>query len=74
MIAGDTPGRSRYLPDRFRGYTINWLENLRDWNISRQIWWGHRLPVYTCAACQHVMVQVEPPARVRGLRWRGGAG
>jgi valyl-tRNA synthetase len=62
VIQGDAP-RVRYSPDRFRGYTVNWLENLRDWNISRQIWWGHRLPVYTCVACQHVMVQVEAPAR-----------
>jgi len=50
-----------YAPDRFRGYTRQWLENLRDWNISRQIWWGHRIPVYTCAACRHVMVRVEAP-------------
>jgi valyl-tRNA synthetase len=41
-----------YRPERFRGYGIAWLENLRDWNISRQIWWGHRLPVYTCTQCQ----------------------
>ncbi len=61
-VAGDAPAIG-YIPDRFRGYTVNWLENLRDWNISRQIWWGHRIPVYTCTACQHVMVQVDPPAR-----------
>ncbi len=50
-----------YLPDRFRLYTIDWLKNLRDWNISRQIWWGHRIPVYTCRSCKHVTVQAEAP-------------
>ncbi len=50
-----------YLPERFRRYTLQWLENLRDWNISRQIWWGHRIPVYTCTACRQVMVSVDPP-------------
>jgi valyl-tRNA synthetase len=50
-----------YTPDRFRGYTIEWLANLRDWNISRQIWWGHRIPAYTCASCGAVAVQIEPP-------------
>jgi len=52
-----------YVPDRFRQYTLRWLANLRDWNISRQIWWGHRIPVYHCQACRHLMVQVEAAAR-----------
>ncbi len=40
-----------YYPDRFRRYTLDWLANLRDWNISRQIWWGHRIPWYYCRQC-----------------------
>ena len=52
-----------YRPERFRRYTIEWLENLRDWNISRQIWWGHRIPVYYCRQCGQTMVEAEPPAR-----------
>jgi valyl-tRNA synthetase len=51
-----------YHPDRFCRYTLDWLENLRDWNISRQIWWGHRIPVYYCTSCKHTMVQMDPPA------------
>ncbi len=51
-----------YVPDRFRGYSIDWLRNIRDWCISRQIWWGHRIPVWTCKGCGEVIVQVDPPA------------
>jgi valyl-tRNA synthetase len=50
-----------YVPDRFRGYTIEWLKNLRDWNVSRQIWWGHRIPAHFCQQCGHITVQLEPP-------------
>jgi len=60
VIKGEDP-EVKYLPDRFRTYTLQWLENLRDWNISRQIWWGHRIPVYTCTVCRQVMVRVEAP-------------
>lgn len=52
----------KYVPDRFRGYTIEWLRNLRDWNISRQIWWGHRIPAYLCQQCDEIIVQLDAPA------------
>jgi valyl-tRNA synthetase len=51
----------RYVPDRYRVLSIEWLEQIRDWCISRQLWWGHRLPVWTCAGCGKVIVQVDPP-------------
>ena len=54
-------GDIAYVPDRFRQYSIEWLENIRDWCISRQIWWGHRIPVWTCQACGEVIVQAEAP-------------
>ena len=44
-------GRIRILPERWEAVYINWLEGIRDWNISRQLWWGHRVPVYYCDGC-----------------------
>jgi len=52
-----------YQPERFAQYTIEWLENIRDWCISRQLWWGHRIPVYTCAECGHQFAAVEAPVQ-----------
>jgi valyl-tRNA synthetase len=44
-------GTIRILPDRWEGVYIHWMENIRDWNISRQLWWGHRIPVWYCEGC-----------------------
>ncbi|HJP84513.1 MAG TPA: valine--tRNA ligase [Gemmatimonadaceae bacterium] len=44
-------GTIRILPERWEAVYINWLENIRDWNISRQLWWGHRIPVWYCDRC-----------------------
>ena len=46
-------GRVKMFPAKWKKVYLHWLENIRDWCISRQIWWGHRIPVYTCAGCQH---------------------
>jgi valyl-tRNA synthetase len=51
----------KYFPDRFRNYSIEWLQNIRDWTLSRQLWWGHRIPVWTCRDCHEVIVQAAPP-------------
>ncbi|MCZ6634597.1 MAG: valine--tRNA ligase [bacterium] len=51
----------QYVPNRFREYSIDWTENIRDWCISRQIWWGHRIPVWTCQECQELIVQASTP-------------
>jgi valyl-tRNA synthetase len=55
-------GRIRFMPDRWTKVYLEWMENIRDWCISRQIWWGHRIPVYTCEGCQKEWAAVEKPA------------
>ncbi|GAC1479844.1 MAG: valine--tRNA ligase [Gemmatimonadaceae bacterium] len=50
-LEGVRSGRIRILPERWEAVYINWLEGIRDWNISRQLWWGHRIPVWYCDAC-----------------------
>jgi len=47
----------RYVPDRFRDYSLEWLRHIRDWCISRQLWWGHRLPVWYCRRCNEVVCE-----------------
>jgi valyl-tRNA synthetase len=47
-LAAVRDGRVRILPERWEAVYVNWMENIRDWNISRQIWWGHRVPVFYC--------------------------
>ena len=54
-------GDIKVVPERFTRVYLNWLENIRDWCISRQLWWGHRIPVWYCASCQHMTVTVEDP-------------
>ena len=46
-------GRIRFVPDRWDKVYTEWMENIRDWCISRQIWWGHRIPVFYCGPCEH---------------------
>jgi valyl-tRNA synthetase len=54
-------GRVRFVPSRWEKHYILWMENLRDWTISRQIWWGHRIPAWYCDACGEVTVATEDP-------------
>jgi valyl-tRNA synthetase len=54
-------GRVRFHPDRWTAIYFNWLENIRDWCISRQIWWGHRIPVWYCEDCNEVNVDEKAP-------------
>ncbi len=57
-----TEGDIRIVPERFTRVYLNWLENIRDWCISRQLWWGHRIPVWYCGQCGHLTVAMDDPA------------
>jgi len=54
-------GRTRIIPERFTKVYYNWMENIRDWCISRQLWWGHRIPVWYCDSCNEIIVSVDDP-------------
>ncbi len=56
-------GRVRIVPENHRRVYLDWMENIRPWCISRQLWWGHRLPVYYCEICAHLHVAASPPAQ-----------
>ncbi len=52
-------GRLTFVPERFKGVYDNWLENIHDWTVSRQLWWGHRIPIWYCQDCNEVHASVE---------------
>jgi valyl-tRNA synthetase len=60
------PGKEntiQIVPDNRRQEFLNWLDNIRDWTISRQLWWGHRIPAWYCGDCEHVIVAEETPTK-----------
>jgi valyl-tRNA synthetase len=54
-------GQLRIVPERFTKTYLDWLENIRDWNISRQLWWGHRIPAWYCQDCDEIVVARDDP-------------
>jgi len=54
-------GKIRFVPERFTKIYLRWLEEIRDWCISRQLWWGHRIPVWYCEDCGQIICQQETP-------------
>ena len=54
-------GEITIVPENYRQIYLNWINNIYDWCISRQLWWGHRIPAWTCDHCQHVIVAREAP-------------
>ena len=61
-LAAVKEGRTRILPRQWENTYFEWMENIRDWCISRQIWWGHRIPAWFCDHCNGITVSVEVPA------------
>ena len=56
-------GKLHLVPERMNKIYYNWLDNIRDWCISRQLWWGHRIPAWYCQDCGEVMVEMEAPCK-----------
>ncbi len=56
-------GRIRFVPDQWTSVYYQWMENIRDWCISRQLWWGHRIPAWYCEECGQVIVAMEAPEK-----------
>ena len=54
-------GETKFVPERFSKTYTNWMENVRDWCISRQLWWGHRIPAWTCEECGKITVSENDP-------------
>jgi len=56
-------GELEYIPERFAKIYLNWMENIQDWCISRQLWWGHRIPVYYCQDCGEIVAAEDTPEK-----------
>jgi valyl-tRNA synthetase len=56
-------GEITIVPDNYRQIYLNWMNNIHDWCVSRQLWWGHRIPAWTCEGCKEVIVAREAPAK-----------
>ncbi|HEX5228537.1 MAG TPA: class I tRNA ligase family protein, partial [Bryobacteraceae bacterium] len=62
-MAAVNDGRIQFIPDNWNKTFFNWMENIRDWCISRQLWWGHRIPAWHCANCRKISVAREAPQK-----------
>ncbi len=61
-IAAVKKGDIRFVPERFSKIYLNWMENIQDWCVSRQLWWGHRIPAFYCGKCGHIEVSEKDVA------------
>ena len=60
-IEADRSGETKFVPERFDKIFFHWMENIKDWCISRQLWWGHRIPAWYCQECGEIIVAKEEP-------------
>jgi valyl-tRNA synthetase len=67
-IAAVESGEIQIVPDNRRQEYFNWMRNIRDWTLSRQLWWGHQIPAWYCEECKHVTVAVDDPAKCAKCR------
>ncbi len=61
-IAAVKSGKTKFVPDLWTKTYMHWMTNIKDWCISRQLWWGHRIPAWYCDACEHITVAREDPS------------
>jgi len=61
-------GEITIVPDNYRTIYLNWMNNIHDWCVSRQLWWGHRIPAWTCEGCKELIVAREDSNEVSELR------
>ncbi|HKF29532.1 MAG TPA: valine--tRNA ligase [Candidatus Binataceae bacterium] len=62
-MAAVRDGRTTFYPERYKKDFFEWMENIHDWCISRQLWWGHRIPAFRCERCNHLTVAAERPPK-----------
>jgi valyl-tRNA synthetase len=62
-ISAVKTGKIKFIPKKWEKLYFNWMENIRDWCISRQLWWGHRIPVWYCSGCNEMIVSEEAPLK-----------
>ena len=60
-VASVKAGKIKFVPDQWTNVYYQWMENIRDWCISRQLWWGHRIPAWYCDECGEIIVETEEP-------------
>ena len=72
VMKGYEKGEFKIVPERWNATFENWMNNIRDWNISRQLWWGHRIPVFTCTKCKHQWADRQDPTQCPECDGGGG--
>ena len=65
-IAAVEEGKTRFVPAQWENTYFSWMREIRDWCISRQLWWGHQIPAWYCSDCEHITVSLEDPTQCAG--------